>query len=258
MIKINALARHATVALALGASSLTSTAFAQDIDPKADEVLRAMSDYLSGLDSFSVTADAATDILLRDGSKLQLTATGDLVLDREKGFRVVRTGPAGQSMIVFDGAHVSIANEALGVHFSIPAEGSIDNAIDEVRAVLGTDVTGGADLLYANPYEGLMLEVESGRYVGEVTVGGMSAHHLLYRAEGIDWQLWIRSEGDPVPVKYVITSKWMTAAPAFSAQFWNFEANVTTDATTFSFTPPEGSEEIDPATATGSDIVGEG
>ena len=246
------------VLAALPLCAMSTFALAQEVEPKADEVLHAMSDYLAGLITFIVTADAATDVLLRNGAKMQLTATGTLVLDREKGFRVVREGPLGESTIVFDGSAVSISNSALGVHFSIPVEGNIDQAIDEVRSVLGTEVTGGADLLYANPHEGLMFEVETGQYLGEVTVGGVSAHHLFYRAKDIDWQLWVRSEGDPIPVKYVITSKWMTAAPAFSVQLWNFEPGVTTDANTFNFTPPEGSKELDPATIDGENIIGEG
>jgi hypothetical protein len=243
---------------AAGLSGIATMATAQDIDAKADQVLRAMSDYLGGLSSFSVTADASTDILTRDGAKVQMTATGELVLDREEGFRVTREGPAGKTTIVFDGSRVAIANEAFGVHLFIPVDGNIDRAIDEVRSVLGTEVTGGADLLYADPYEGLMLEVDRGVYLGEVTVGGVSAHHLFYRAADIDWQLWVRSQGDPIPVKYVITSKWVTAAPAFTVQLWNFTPGASTDAATFDFTPPEGSTEVDPTTLDGLEILGEG
>lgn len=217
-----------------------------------------MSDYLAGLETFSVTVDASTEMLLRDGAKVQMTGTGKLILDREHGFRVVRDGPAGQSLIVFDGSRIAIANSAMAKHLLIPLEGGNDAAIDEVRSVLGTEVTGGADLLYAAPYEGLMYEVERGSYRGEVTVGGVSAHHLLYRAADIDWQLWIRAEGDPVPVKYVITSKWITGAPTFSVQFWDFTPGVRTEPASFAFTPPGGSVEIDPATLDGFDLLGEG
>ena len=160
--------------------------------------------------------------------------------------------------IAFDGTRVGIANEALGVHLLIPVAGTIDTAIDEVRSVLGAEVTGGADLLYADPFEGLMLEVESGTYFGEVTVGGVHAHHLLYRAADIDWQLWVRSEGNPIPVKYVITSKWVAAAPSFSVQFHDFMPGVETAPGDFAFTPPEGSEELDPMSVQGLEIIGEG
>lgn len=251
--------RWIAVAVAGAATwAIASTATAEEIDARADEILRSMSDYMGSLGSFSVTADASTDILTRDGAKVQMTATGELTLDREQGFRVVRRGPAGESTIVFDGSRVAIANGALGKHVFIPAEGGIDAAIDEVRSVLGTEVTGGADLLYASPYEGLMYDVERGSYMGEVTVGGVKAHHLLYRAADIDWQLWVRSEGDPIPVKYVITSKWLTGAPAFSVQLWDFKPGVATDAATFGFTVPEGSVEVDPATLDGLDLMGEG
>ena len=243
---------------AIAVSSMASSASAQQVDAKADEVLRSMSGYLAGLNSFGVTADASTEVMMRNGAKVQLTATGELVLDRDIGFHVTRKGPAGQTRIVFDGARVAIANQALGVHMFVPVEGGIDAAIDEVRTVLGAEVTGGADLLYANPYEGLMYEVESGTYMGEVTVGGVSTHHLLYRAADIDWQIWVRSEGDPIPVKYVITSKWVTGAPEFSVQLWNFTPNVATDEAGFSFTPPEGSKEIDPAAVEGLEVLGEG
>lgn len=258
-MKLTSRAGWPVAVAAAGMMSFTaSPGLAQEIDARADEVLRAMSDYLAGLQTFSVTADASTEMLMRDGAKAQLTATGELLIDRGTGFRFRRSGPAGQTTIVFDGVTVGIANEALGVHLVIPAEGTIDRAIDEVRSVLGAEVTGGADLLYANPYEGLMLEVERGTYMGEVTVGGVHAHHLLYRAADIDWQLWIRSEGDPVPVKYVITSKWVTAAPSFSVQFHDFTPGVATAPGDFAFTPPEGSTEIDPATVQALEIMGEG
>jgi hypothetical protein len=246
------------VVTASAASLAAPPLAAQEIEARAEEILRAMADYLAGLESFSVTADASTEILMRNGAKLQLTATGDLVIDRALGFRFDRSGPAGQTTIAFDGTRVGIANQALGVHLVIPVEGTIDTAIDEVRSVLGAEVTGGADLLYADPYEGLMFEVESGTYMGEVTVGGVHAHHLLYRAADIDWQLWVRSEGDPIPVKYVITSKWVTAAPSFSVQFHDFTPGVPTAPGDFVFTPPEGSEELDPMSVQGLEIIGEG
>jgi|GEM_PF-2003691 len=117
------------VAVTLIAASMTaSTASAQDIDPGADDILRAMSDYLAGPGSFSVTADASTDILMRDGAKGQLTATGQMVLDRATGFHVTRKGPAGQTTIVFDGTPIAIANEALGLHLFIPVAGDDDRA----------------------------------------------------------------------------------------------------------------------------------
>ena len=218
-----------------------------DIDPKADSVLSQMTDHLAKLGAFAVTADAATDVLLRDGRKIQLTATGRAVVDRDQGFRVERRGPYGLVRVTYDGTRVSLLAEAVNAYATIEAAGGNDAALDEIRAVLGTEAAGGVDLLYAQPYEGLLLEVESGEYLGLTWVGGVPVHQLSYRAAEIDWQLWVRAEGDPVPVKYVITSKWLAGAPQFSVQLSDWDTGASLSAADLAFTPPAGARALDAA-----------
>lgn len=215
-----------------------------NIDPEADAILHAMSDYMGGQRSFSLVADASTEMLLQDGRKIQLTASSRLMIDREKGLRVDRQGALGNTVLVFDRKEASIASEREGIYLVIPAEGDIDTVLDEVRSTPGTEAVGGADLLYKNAYDGLMLNVESGDYMGKAWVGGVLTDHLSYRAKDIDWQLWVRSGDEPVPVKYVITSKWVTAAPQFSVQVSDFTLLTEVPADTFVFTPPEGAKQI--------------
>ncbi len=132
---------------------------------------------------------------------------------------------------------------------TVLVEGGADAALDEVRQVFGVEAAGGVDLLYSNPYEGLLYDVESGTYIGESVVGDVRAHHLAYRAADVDWQLWIRADGTPLPLKYVITSKWMTGAPQFSVEVrdWTTDAKVSDEE--FTFTAPDGARAIE-----GSDI----
>jgi hypothetical protein len=89
------------------------------------------------------------------------------------------------------------------------------------------------------------LEVESGRYIGVVVVNGVECHHLAYRAKEIDWQIWVQTGDKPLPLKYVITSKWMTAAPQFTLRLrdWNIEPKFAADI--FTFTPPDGARKLD-------------
>ncbi|HEX6015320.1 MAG TPA: DUF2092 domain-containing protein [Geminicoccaceae bacterium] len=225
----------------------TLPASGADIEPEADRILRQMTDHLAGLKTFAVTADAATEVLLRDGRKIQLTATGRAVVDRKLGFRVERRGPNGLVRVTYDGTRVSLLAEAPNAYATIEAAGGNDVALDELRAVLGTEAAGGVDLLYAQPYEGLLLEVESGEYLGLTWVGGVPAHQLSFRAAEIDWQLWVRAEGDPVPVKYVITSKWLAGAPQFSVQLSDWDTGASLSAADLAFTPPAGARALDAA-----------
>jgi hypothetical protein len=219
---------------------------AAGIDPDADAVLREACAALAGLAAFTVTADASTDMILRDGRKLQLVATTTAVVDRAKGFRMRRQGPFGGVEAVHDGAALTVWSEAIGGYAVTPAPGGLDDGLDALLAVFGEGAAGGADLLYADPCGNLMNGVESGDYIGVTTVGGERAHHLFYRADDHDWQLWVRAEAPALPVRYVITSKWLAGAPQFTVQFrdWRFEA--TDD---FTFTAPQGSREIAAADA---------
>jgi hypothetical protein len=47
------------------------------------------------------------------------------------------------------------------------------------------------------------------------------------------------SAGDqPLPLRYVITSKWQTGAPEYSLRLSNWNVAPTVDAARFTFTPP--------------------
>jgi hypothetical protein len=223
---------------------LAAPAFGAEVDPKADSILRVMSNYLGEQQAFSLTADSSTELLLRDGRKVQLTATSSMLIDRGKGLSVERQGPLGRTQLIYDGKAVAIASEREEVYLSLDAPGSIDAALDEVRSVMGTELAGGSDLLYSNVYDGLMLEVDAGYYMGQAWVDGVLTDHLSYRARDIDWQLWVRSDDTPVPVKYVITSKWVTAAPQFSVQISDFKVVADTSPADFEFSPPTGYHRI--------------
>lgn len=235
---------------AVMAALVAAPAGAAEIDPDADAALREMCAALGGLTAFTVTADASTDMILHDGRKLQLVATTTAAVDRARGFRMSRQGPFGAVEAVHDGAAITIWSEAVGGYAVAPAPGGVDEGLDALLAVFGEDAAGGADLLYADPCGNLMNGVERGDYIGETTVGGVRAHHLFYRADDHDWQLWVRAEGPALPVRYVITSKWVTGAPQFTAQFHDWAPGVADD---FVFTAPAGARQVEPA-----EVMGEG
>ena len=226
------------------AALLAAPVGAAEIDADAEEVLRGMCAALGGLEAFTITSDASTEVILRDGRKLQLVATTKGVVDRGAGFRFTRQGPFGGVEAVFDGATLTVWSEALGGYASTEAAGDLDAGLDALLAVFGESAAGGADLLYADPCANLMNGVESGDYIGLTTVGGQPVHHVFYRAADHDWQLWISAEAPALPVRYVITSKWVTGAPQFTAQFHDWAPGAADD---FAFAPPEGARELDPA-----------
>jgi hypothetical protein len=81
--------------MALCAALASGSVQADGIDPDADATLRGMCAALAAQTAFSVVSDAATEVILRDGRKVQLAASGTATVNRARGFRFDRRGPFG-------------------------------------------------------------------------------------------------------------------------------------------------------------------
>lgn len=241
-------ARRAILAtvIALGLIGLTAGAAAagDEVDPEADRILRAMSSYLAGLPAFSVQGDVDDEVIDLAGQKLQLSASASLVVERPGHFYAHRRGPLADAEVFFDGQTLTLHGKRQQVYAQMEAPGTIDDAVIRLRAETGLDAPAG-DLFFADPYPGLMTDVTSGAYLGTAYVGGVECHHLAYRALKVDWQLWVQTGDRPLPMKYVITSKWVTGAPAYSVRLhdWDTSAAITPDR--FQFTPPDGARRLE-------------
>ena len=70
------------------------------------------------------------------------------------------------------------------------------------------------------------------------------AHHVAYKHPAVDWELWVPESGDPLPKKFVVTSKTSKSGRKTEVTFdkWTLGAEAA-DAT---FTPevPAGYERI--------------
>ena len=92
-----------------------------------------------------------------------------------------------------------------------------------------------ADFLYSSPYDALIGKASTGGYVGRETVSGVACSHVAYRHPGVDWDLWVAEQGDPLPKRFRVTDKTRTPARTVEVMFdkWVLGATVTDAA----FTP---------------------
>lgn len=232
-------------AIALASLALAGPAGAQAVDPEADKLLRTMTDYVSGLKSFSAAFDVDDEIVDTSGQKLQYSASGTLAVERPDKLRMTRRGSFFDFELVFDGKDISFHGKGANVYGQIESPGpTIDDAVTEFRAATGLDAAG-ADLLVADPYSALMTDVEKGVHVGTGIVGGVECEHLAFRGPTVDWQVWIQTGAQPLPMKYVITTKWVTGAPQYTIRFHDWNVAPTFDPKLFVFTPPEGAQKLD-------------
>ncbi len=220
-------------------------AWADDgVDPEADRILREMSDYLAGLPAFSMKADIDNEIVDLEGQKLQLSAYSEIVVQRPDKFHIARRGLFADAEFIFDGKALTLFGKRFNIYMQIESPGGVDDAIRTFEGVTGLDAPG-ADLLFSDPYAILAEEVTSGAYLGVSYVEGAPCHHLAFRKARVDWQIWVKTGDQPLPMKYVITSKWVTGAPQYTVRprDWNTNPEIPADA--FRFTAPAEAKRIE-------------
>lgn len=217
---------------------------ATGLNPDADEILRSMSNFLAGTQSFSFDADIANEVVNLEGQKLQFNSHSTLLIDRPSRFHAHRKGRFVDMDLYYDGAKITIYGHKLNVFVQKEIAGTIDDAIIGIESESGLSAPG-ADLIMSDPYSALSSGVVSSGYYGTAYVGGIECHHLSFRSAQVDLQLWVKAGDEPLPMKYVITSKWITGAPQYSVLLsnWNLQPQISADQ--FEFLPPEDAQKIE-------------
>lgn len=235
--------RVASLAVAFGLSA-GSAVGAEGINPHADEILRSMSKFLGSAKAFSVSADIGNEIITDAGQKLQLNSHASLLVERPSRFQVARQGRFADVVMTYDGASLTVHGKALNGYVQRQLSGSIDDAIREIERGSGL-IMPGADLLLSDSYSALTGQVTSSGYYGTGYIGGVEVHHLGFRTPTVDWQIWVKAGEQPLPMKYVITTKWLTGAPQYSVQLsnWNLKPAIASDQ--FRFVAPAGATRLE-------------
>lgn len=214
------------------------------IEPEADKLLRKMSKDMAEMKTFQVDTSQVMEVVTFDGEKIQGLAESTLSVQRPNKLRTDRMGPFGGGSLFYDGSSLTFYGKRDNLYATAKAPDTLDATLDFAREQLSIDAPG-ADLLHSDPYSVLMEDVVSGRYLGKEVVGGRTCHHLAYRGNEIDFQMWVEDGQRALPCRFVITSKKVTGSPEYEVSMFNWKAEASIPAETFTFTPPPNAAKID-------------
>jgi hypothetical protein len=233
------------IGVVLGAAALLSatTVLARADDGDARRILKAMSDYMAAQKNLSVRYDADIEVITPDLQKIQFTASGDVLVDRQGGLRATRTGGYADVELVFDGKAVIVHNRPAKTYTRVEAPGSIDALVQRLRSDHGVEIPG-ADLLLSRSFGQLTEDVLDAKHVGLGVIDGVECEHLAFRNQETDWQIWVETGARPIPRKYVITSKAVAQAPQYTLRIKELRTDVNPDAGAFVFRAPEGTKQV--------------
>jgi hypothetical protein len=247
--------RWGAAATLILATVLISTPRVQAED-NATAILKSMSDYLASQKTISLTFDSDIEVLTSELQKIQFTGSGQVLLSRPDKLRATRTGGYTDVELVFDGKTATILGKHLNTYAQIESQGSIDQLINRLNS--GTVTLPGGDLLLANVFDELMMNVSEAKHIGQGVIDGIECEHLAFRNADTDWQIWIEIGPNPAPRKYVITDKSVTGAPQYTLRIKDWKTNVPVAADAYAFKAPQGAKKVDLAALSDIDEIPQG
>jgi hypothetical protein len=211
---------------------------------EAAALLKGMTVYLAGLQSFSVAYRAGYDVVQSTGQKIEFGETRRLTLARPDRLRVEQVASDGKrDLAVFDGRNISVLDADAGVYAQAAQPGALDDALGYFVRDLRMRMPL-ALLLTSRLPELLLATIKTIDYVESTEILGVPAHHVAGRTDNVDFQFWISDGERPLPMRIVITYPKSPGAPQFWANFADWNTSPQIEKATFEFTPPKDSHKV--------------
>ena len=122
------------------------------VEPRADELVRKMSDLLAASKAFALEAEEVYDEVPEDLPRIQLTSRRHVALRRPDRLAGTTAGDAVNRSVWYDGHTVSVLDDAQNVYVRMDVPPTIDGAMDTALDRTGM-VIPLADFLYSDVYE---------------------------------------------------------------------------------------------------------
>ncbi len=241
--------RSARLRVLLSASLLLGSVGAQAQDaasaiPSPETLLRQMSTALKAAQRFSVHAEIVFDNVLNSGQKLQYAGAADLRVRRPDGVYLDYRDDLSAKRFWYDGKTGTLLDAPQAVYSRVDLPTDIDAAVDQLQQRYAL-VLPLSDLISSDLFAKLDERAVAWGYIGVHDVEGIPAHHVAIVLENMDVQLWIRKDGDPLPLKFVITYKNLPQAPQYQAVLMDWELGAKVSTASFEPVLPEGTKQIE-------------
>ena len=230
------------IQLLLSGALLLSAGAGAEPPPDPFDILRLASDRLSAASSFSFHVEKRFDVVLSDGAKVEYSGALDVMTTRSKGLFMDYGDDLSSKRVWYDGETMILLDELTNFYVETPVEGTVAQALSQMSRKHGV-ATPLEPLLQKNLVE--QLKGRRSSYLGIHDAEGDPCHHLLFRGERADAQIWITTGDEPLLRKLVLTFRDIEGSPQQSLTFsdWNLSAKIKRDV--FKAQLPDGARAIE-------------
>lgn len=212
------------------------------VDPEAVTALVEMSERLRDLESFTISAAIASEVVLSTGERL--TSVEHVVAEAHAGtnLRLATTSPTRERVLYFNGETVTLWAPVKNLYTSNPFSGTNRDLIVHLANKFGYEIPL-SDLFLFGVDPGDVDAIKQARFIQPADIDGRFCLQFAYRTEDADLQMWIDTAEGGFPCAYQIVDRTDPAHPTFFATV-DVEPIVNLDDNRFTFMPPENAISI--------------
>ena len=169
-----------------------------DLEPKAIELLKAVSERLAAAHTLSFTAVQLAESPSRQGPPLAYATKTDATLERPDKLRVITSGDGPASEFYYNGKTMMAYAPAENLLAVADAPPTIDAMLEAAYHSAGIFFNF-TDLIVADPYKDMSEGLTLAYYIGQShVVAGTTTDMVAYIDNGVFIQLWVGTE-DKLP-----------------------------------------------------------
>ena len=207
-------------------------------------LLKPVADKLSAAKAFRFKIESMVEVPAPPGELVTYFFNTEVEAERPNKLFARKRGDGPAFDVYCDGKKFSGFDEKLGVYAEMDAPATFDDLIPAVTEKTGMYFPF-ADVLLSDVYGTVTKGLTHAYWVDKSTVAGVECDHLAFSGPGIEWQIWIGPEKDPLPRRLAVTYVGMERQPRFLVTFsdWNLNSNLS--AKHFEFKKPPGAKLIE-------------
>ncbi|HEX3349775.1 MAG TPA: DUF2092 domain-containing protein [Acetobacteraceae bacterium] len=242
---------------AAGAATAPDLGLRVELEPKAIELLKAMSDKLSAAKAMTFTAVATYESPDRTGEPLAYTTLSEVTLQRPDKLKVITPGDGPPSEFYYDGKTAMAYEPQAGLVAVAQVPPTIDAMLKSAydTAAIYFPFT---DVIVADPYKDIAGDLKIAFMIGQSrVVGGVATDIVGLVTNDVHMQVWIGTD-DKLPRMMRATFAGEPGAYRHLVEFSNWNLNPTIAPDAFASSAAANAKQIEfarpdrvPAAATG-------
>lgn len=213
------------------------------IDSEALEILKGMNDYLLSQQIVGFQAFENEEVVLDDGQKIMASREIRFQMARPNKFHAKVKDGVNELGMFNDGSSFTLFRRDLNFFATTNTPPALPEVFAKLEEKLNIQVVA-QDILRDDSYKFLLSLINSGFVVGDALVNGVLCTQLAFRLTDTDMQIWITKGQQALPMKYVVTSRWITGAPQYTITFLDWTSQDNIDNAVFVFKAPKDAKEI--------------